>query len=308
MLGYMKPLFLKPGRTLASASATYRRRGRKPTPESFPKPPEGAPIDVFPWEHDRITACGRYLLALNTEEIAKAFDIKKVSARWEPAYNISPSQSSKDPPLIVRERRGGKRELVNARWSLIPSWWKGLFTTKAGDQKLAKAFNAKADVLTTSRFFAEPFTSKRCLVPVTGFYAFADGDGGKDVFHFHLAGHRPFAIAGVWNRWRFGGQSEWVESFAIIMVKAKGAAAGMFSYVPAILDPGDYDAWLDRDNDDADGLLSLLKSPKRGTLLVYHGTRYVNHPANQSRDCLRTHAEYSWPRPRPTTAHYDTYD
>lgn len=78
--------------------------------------------------------CGRYMLLDDPALLERAFGFSEVSdlpRQLQPRFNIAPSQSVpivRDLPGrplgIVRETSGGARELVIARWGLIPAWSK----------------------------------------------------------------------------------------------------------------------------------------------------------------------------------------
>jgi putative SOS response-associated peptidase YedK len=59
------------------------------------------------------------------------------------------------------------------RWALVPSWWN---KTLKESMKLA-SFNARAETITTKPFFRELFRTKRCLMPVSGYYEWQRGAG-----------------------------------------------------------------------------------------------------------------------------------
>jgi putative SOS response-associated peptidase YedK len=68
-------------------------------------------------------------------------------------------------PIIRANRDTGERELVSLHWGLVPFF--------AVDLKAFGGFstiNARAENITSSRTYREPFKKRRCLVPASGFY------------------------------------------------------------------------------------------------------------------------------------------
>ncbi|WP_245632494.1 SOS response-associated peptidase family protein [Edaphobacter aggregans] len=115
-------------------------------------PPSSAP--TFCW-----TLCGRYYRKSDKQKIAEAFHATKVDVfvlpPWD--YNVAPTSMQ---PIIRSSRDTGERELVSMRWGLVPFF--------AIDLKAFKGFstiNARAETITTSRTYREPFKKRRCLVP-----------------------------------------------------------------------------------------------------------------------------------------------
>ncbi|MBB6146832.1 putative SOS response-associated peptidase YedK [Silvibacterium bohemicum] len=77
-------------------------------------------------------------------------------------YNVSPTTNQ----LIIRQsRETGDRELVLARWGLVPFFTKDLDSVKG-----LSTINARAETITTSKTWREPVKKRRCLVPVNAFY------------------------------------------------------------------------------------------------------------------------------------------
>src|SRR5690606_33839192 len=124
--------------------------------------------------------CGRYTNEMEFSQLRLAFDATDLSFRpWVPTYNIAPSSGpGHEQPFIVRG--AGGRELRLGRFWLIPSWWKQPL------RELPTAFNARAEELAQKPLWREPFRSRRCLVPATGWREFALEKGKKQPYHFHL--------------------------------------------------------------------------------------------------------------------------
>ena len=120
--------------------------------------------------------CGRYARRGDKQKIAETFHVKEVPdfAMPEADYNIAPTTFQ---PIIRESRDTGEREMVLARWGLIP-----FFTKEQSDIKGLSTINAKAETIATARTWREPFKKRRCLVPVSAFYEW-DKKGDKS--------HRP---------------------------------------------------------------------------------------------------------------------
>ncbi len=173
-------------------------------------------------------------------------------------YNIAPVTVQ---PIIRLSKDSGEREMALLRWGLVP-----YFATSLKEFKGLTTFNARAESLTTSATWTEPFKRRRCLVPADGFYEWAEKAGevrpGARVKTTSKSGRQPFAItlkdgqqmafAGLWDAWREPKKSpqevdRWLQSFAIVTTEANELMAPISARMPVILAEKDWEEWLDRD-------------------------------------------------------------
>ena len=152
--------------------------------------------------------CGRYNLTLSPNELQEFFDLFR-EPPWSPRYNIAPTQSV----LAIRfDEEATPREPVLLRWGLIPSW--------AKDETIgSKLINARGETVAEKPSFRAAFKRRRCLIPATGFYEWQKQPGStKQPYHITTADGRPFAFAGLWERWTKGPSP--VETCTIITTAA----------------------------------------------------------------------------------------
>ena len=176
--------------------------------------------------------CGRYSITTAPEAMRRLFRFENAALELPPRYNAAPT----DMLPVVRLGRDGRRELAVLRWGLIPFW--------AKDEKIGyRSINARAESVATAPAFREAFRHRRCLVPVNGFYEWKKlPDGGKQPYHIGMRDGSPFALAGLWERWKKG--AEPVESFTIITGEPNSLTAALHDRMPVILEPDHWDAWL----------------------------------------------------------------
>jgi putative SOS response-associated peptidase YedK len=67
--------------------------------------------------------------------------------------------------------RDGMREVVMARWGLIPFWMK--------EKPKVPYINARAETVDKQPLFRRAFAQRRCLIPATGFYEWQQREDGK---------------------------------------------------------------------------------------------------------------------------------
>lgn len=175
--------------------------------------------------------CGRYTLTVDASVLAELFDLEPLT-ELSPRYNIAPTQ--KVP--VVRRGEEHRREWAEVRWGLIPPW--------AKDQKIgSRLINARAETAAEKPSFRVAFASRRCLLPADGFYEWVKAPGGKQPHHIRFADRRPFAFAGLWERWN-DPEGAPVESCTILTTSPNDLMEPLHSRMPVILEPERYEAWL----------------------------------------------------------------
>ncbi len=214
--------------------------------------------------------CGRYTLTASGQELVDLFGLPEAPV-LDPRYNVAPSQAVP----VVRAGAAG-RQLVLARWGLIPHW--------ANDPAIGnRLINARSDTAAEKPSFRDAFRKRRCLIPATGFYEWQKQGGRKQPFHFRLADGRPFAFAGLWEQWDKGEQP--VESCTVLTTAANDVVRPVHECMPVILRPGDFSAWLDPLGSPA-GLQALLRPYPAGEMEGRAVSRRVNDPRHEGPNCL----------------------
>lgn len=178
--------------------------------------------------------CGRYSITTTFEAVRRLFGLRAGMPNWwVPRYNVAPTQ----PAPVVR-LRDGERELVQLRWGLVPYW--------AKDEKSAyQAINAKCETLASRPAFREAFRRRRCLVVTDGFYEWLKRQGAaKQPYRIVRRDRQPFALAGLWERWRPAPGSELLETFTIVTCPANAVCAPLHDRMPVVIDAADYGDWL----------------------------------------------------------------
>ncbi|MBY0510574.1 MAG: SOS response-associated peptidase [Rhodospirillaceae bacterium] len=180
--------------------------------------------------------CGRYKLTTPTGVIVEDFGIRSGRLNLAPRFNIAPTQSA---PVV--RHMAGTRTMAMLRWGLIPSW--------AKDTKIAfSTTNARAETVADKPAFRDAFKARRALVVADGFYEWKSEAGGKQPYLIARKDERPMAFAGLWERWQPQDGTEAVESFTIIVTAANALISDLHDRMPVILDPAQFDMWLDADH------------------------------------------------------------
>ena len=140
--------------------------------------------------------CGRYDNLIAREAYRRLFEAMRLpESNFPPRYNIAPTDQV---PIVRVDPRDGTRELIMARWGLIPFWMK--------EKPKVPHINARAETVHTLPLVREAFAKTRCLIPATGFYEWQTRADGKQPYRFVRTDLEPFAFAGLWEFSRLGGE------------------------------------------------------------------------------------------------------
>ena len=212
--------------------------------------------------------CGRYNASEMTwADLCKLYELGYTESllNLEPNYNVTPT--TRMP--IVRSREEDGRELVMARWGLVPYWHKG-------DIKAARMLNnARSETVATTASFREPFKKRRCLIPAGGFYEWTGDKKARLPWYISMGDGGPLTMAGLWDRWDPKDGSQLVDSFTIITTGPNAVMLPIHERMPVFLDPHQFNDWLNP-NTDAPDLLAMLKPYRDDALTAYRVSPEVN--------------------------------
>ncbi|HLI16395.1 MAG TPA: SOS response-associated peptidase [Acidimicrobiales bacterium] len=236
--------------------------------------------------------CGRYVLVTPPPVLASRFGARLapgVEERFVPSYNVAPTRTV----LGVAAGADGERVLDAYRWGLVPSW--------ARDASIGtRLFNARAETLARKPAFRAAFARRRLAVVADGFYEWRrEPAGRRQPFFLSRPDGAPLAFAGLWESWRDPGRPDdpgaSVRSCTIVTTAANEDVAPVHDRMPALLEAGALDAWLDP-LADLEELEALLRSPRGGTLVRRPVDRRVGDVRNDSPALLAEREAASDPR------------
>jgi putative SOS response-associated peptidase YedK len=229
--------------------------------------------------------CGRYSLFAPQRVIERRFDATFADP-FEPRYNVAPGQSV---PVIT----GQARETIDTmEWGLLPRW---------ADDPSMELINARAETIEEKPSFSDAVSRRRCLVLADGFYEWVDTGTGSQPYRIALEDDRPFALAGIWERWEgeieqtsldafagdtddAGTETEVRETFAIVTTTPNDLVSQLHDRMAVILPEDDERDWLRAD--DPDTRASLLDPIDDERLTAEPVSTAVNDPSNDSPDLV----------------------
>jgi putative SOS response-associated peptidase YedK len=225
--------------------------------------------------------CGRYGRNGDKQNVATWFEVSGDLSDLPPLpddYNIAPTSFQ---PIVRQAKDTDARELVLVRWGLVPFFAKDLNAVKG-----ISTINARAESIATTATWREPVKKRRCLVPASVFYEWPKtAKAPRQPYAFALPGADWFAFAGVWDAWR-DPNGHWLQSYAIVTTEANELMRPIHPRMPVILDPRDYDRWLDRG--EVQRLpLDLLAPFDPSAMKMWEANPKVNNVRNNGPEVLR---------------------
>ncbi len=175
-----------------------------------------------------------------------------------PCFNVCPTSRIH----VVRQSETGRR-LVPMRWGFLPHW----YIKPDGGPLL---INARAETIAEKPAFRAACRTRRCLIPVSGFYEWTkDEDGVR--WPWFIKAQEPLALAGIWQVWDRADHP--IETCAIVTTSANEAMSAIHHRMPVVINPGDWPLWL---GETGHGAATLMQSVDDDLLQFYQVDRAVN--------------------------------
>jgi len=161
--------------------------------------------------------------------------------RYEPSYYYH-AFSLPEIPAICSGNPGTARLL---KWGLIPPWVK---SSEDADAIRMKTFNARSESIETKPSFSSSFKSRRCLIPVKGFFEWQHVGEEKIPWYIYSKDIEIFTLAGLYSEWLNSQSGEVISTFTIITTDANELLAEIHNSkkrMPAILTGDEERRWID---------------------------------------------------------------
>ncbi len=199
---------------------------------------------------------------LIAEAEAEADDALQLRQSW----NVAPTS---DVPIVLERLIDGTatRQVHVARWGLVPSWAKDISVG-------VRAFNARSETAAEKPTFKSSVKSRRCAVPVEGYYEWRkEPDGSKTPFFVHRKDGRLTFFAGLYSWWKDptkenSDPERWLLSTSVITMASPEPGtpeildelANLHDRLPIPMSTETMNAWLHPGNSDGATLLGLVRS------------------------------------------------
>jgi putative SOS response-associated peptidase YedK len=198
--------------------------------------------------------CGLLSRKSQAEVIAKLYQATLTFETLAPSYNIAPRQKT----LIVREGANHARTADLAAF--------GIPTMINGGKTIDK-FNTKSETTAGRTDFKE----RRCIVPVDGFYEWADQPPKEP--HYIYPPEGLFSLAGVWK------ETEKGLTFSVLTIAPNELIGSFHHRMPVILGHNAVGQWLAPESDPKD-LMAFFQSYPASLMREHQVGLAVNYKKN----------------------------
>ncbi|RZK50774.1 MAG: SOS response-associated peptidase [Pedobacter sp.] len=108
------------------------------------------------------------------------------------------------------------------KWGLIPHWVKDWDTAK---KLRIQTLNAVSETVFEKPSFRDSIMTRRCIIPVTGFFEWKHLEKHKQPFYIYPADEVIFNLAGIYSSWKNPSTLEVMNTFSILTKEASGLMA-----------------------------------------------------------------------------------
>jgi len=176
------------------------------------------------------------------EELEKRFGATLIDPdKYRPSYYYH-AFGLPEMPAVCSDQPGKIRLL---KWGLIPSWTK---TIEDANVIRYKTFNARSESIDSKPSFSSSFKSKRCIIPVKGYFEWQHVGRDKIPWYIYHADNEILSFAGLYNEWTSHNTGEIFNTFSIVTTDANDLTAEIHNSgkrMPALLDKQSEALWLD---------------------------------------------------------------
>lgn len=209
--------------------------------------------------------CGRYVLKATLQELERKYGaVPEGTYSFDALYNVAPSA---EMPVVLNLSEGPR--IVPLRWGLVPFWADSVNTGYS-------MINARSESLTKKRSFREPFRSRRCVIPASGFYEWKRSGSSKIPYYITAKSSPLMNFAGLYEQW-ISEEGVSINSFTIVTTPANRTMEELHDRMPAMLTDEETKIWIDPGNRDTDALQSLLRPWADDDIQFYRVDQQVNN-------------------------------
>lgn len=229
--------------------------------------------------------CGRYV-APDTAAIERAWHIGRRSGnQLGVRYNVAPTM----PIQILRGNPAtSELELVDARWGLIPGWWKEA-------KPPASSHNARSEEAAGKPMWRHAYARARCLVPAVGWYEWRAAERPdpatgqlkpyKQPHYIRRPDQRLVCFGGLMSMVMKDGVK--LLTVAILTREAAPSVANVHDRMPVVIQDAVFGRWLDPDVQQADQVAMMVRNA---------ASDFEHHPVTTRLNAAKTdEAEFANP-------------
>lgn len=204
--------------------------------------------------------CGRFAITLPHEAMSQLFGAVAANALPQiPNYNVCPTND-----IYVVYRAEDTRRLGAMRWGFTPPWYDSF---NAGPLLI----NARAETIAEKPAFREACRSRRCIIPMSGFYEWDRSGSEKLPWYIQPSQGEVFAFAGIWQEWAQAGER--VQTCAMVTCAANASMGKIHHRMPVYLAETDWGLWL---GEEGHGAAPLMRPAPEEAMRFHRVSQAVN--------------------------------
>lgn len=175
------------------------------------------------------------------EYIENRFDTEiEVPEKYDKIYHVS-AFNNPELPVISNE---DPDKIQFYRWGLVPHW---ITDKERADEYRNMTGNARSEEIFKKKSYRGPIKSRRCIIPVDGFFEWREFGGKKYPYHIYLKDKEAFGLAGIWDSWE-DSNGDIEKTFSVITTDANSFVERIHNTkkrMPVILEKDKEKRWLD---------------------------------------------------------------
>ena len=184
--------------------------------------------------------CFHNSLSVKAQQLEQRYHAEINDAEFEPIFHGNGFSFPKWP--VITNHNSHIFQFFN--WGLIPFWTK---TKEDGFKFRVNTLNARSETIFEKPSFRGSISTKRCLIPSTGFYEWRDFKGAKYPYYIGLKDEPVFSMAGIYDTFLDKQTGEVINSFSIVTCDANPLMAKIHNSkmrMPVILTRETEGAWI----------------------------------------------------------------
>lgn len=185
-----------------------------------------------------------YYVSVKTKanELVSTFNAPYTRAEEHVPYFLTNGFTHPLLPVLANDHG---RSINLYQWGLIPFWVKSIEDAK----KLTnQTLNAKAETIFEKPSFRDSIMTRRCIIPVTGFFEYKHEGKDKLPFYIYPKEQPYFNLAGIFSHWTDPSTRDEITTFSIITGHANELMASIHNTakrMPLMIDDHLVNAWID---------------------------------------------------------------
>lgn len=195
------------------------------------------------------------------KEFNRSFEFPRL---YKPLPVINGLEESTLPIITIDE----PTKIKFGIWGLLPQ---NLEDNWKVFQNLTNTLNINVEQLNTNNsLYDEALDTRRCIVLITGFFTSALHEGKMYPYHVYIKDHKPFGVAGVYNKLEDG----FITCSILVnrTNKAMQNIPNMLDYKPVIFEEKDQKHWLNK---------SFKYENLKELVLSHTSLNYFSHPIHK---------------------------